>query len=617
MPADPLRARIAAMNDGIRHRGPDDGGVWLEERTGIALANRRLSILDLSPAGHQPMLSSDGRYVLVYNGETYNFGSLRERLVKAGRRFVGRSDTEAILEGFVEWGIQPTIERLNGMFALAIWDREANELTLARDRAGIKPLYYGSCANGTFCFGSELKALTASPDWRGEIDRDSVLLYLRLGYIPAPHSIYRGISKLEPGQLLTVTDGGRRRRTTCYWSIRDVASRGTRQPFQGTEVDATDHLERLLEDSVRRQMCADVPLGAFLSGGIDSSTVVALMQSDASGRVRTFSIGSTAPGYDEARYAKAVAQHLGAEHTELYVSHVEAAAVIPSLARIYDEPFADSSQIPTVLVSRLARQQVTVSLSGDGGDELLGGYSHYLLFRRYWKLLQTVPRLARTLTAALGRRNVVPRIDVLQRVVRIAGDAEPELLYRTLLSQWKVPAQIVTGGAEPLSAFTTPGEWLEGADVLERIMYLDFRTYLPDDILVKVDRASMAVGLEARVPILDHRVVEFCWTLPLSLKIRDGRGKWLLRQVLARHLPAEYIDRPKMGFSIPVGEWLRGPLRAWAEDLLDERVLAQDGIFAPAAVRDAWQRHLRGEARWDKRLWTVLMFRAWQQAWTG
>ena len=624
------RAVLAAMTATLVHRGPDDGGSWLDQTAGVALGHRRLSILDLSPAGHQPMVSRCGRYVLVFNGEIYNHAELRAALGDAFWR--GHSDTETLLEAVARWGVAAALKRCTGMFALALWDRERRELHLARDRLGEKPLYYGYLG-GTLVFASELKALRAHPGWRGEIDRGALTLLLRHNYIPAPHSIYLGISKLMPATILTLRQDGSSAEAR-YWSAREVAERGIAEPFAGTEGEAAAELERLLSRSIGRQMVADVPLGAFLSGGIDSSTVVALMQAQSARPVKSFTIGFDEPGYDEAGYARAVADHLGTEHTELTVTARQALEVIPRLPELYDEPFSDSSQIPTFLVAQLARGQVAVSLSGDGGDELFGGYNRYLLGRSLWRKTGWLPRGVRRAAAAAiatlppagwdelfsaGKRLLPARLrhtrpgDKLHKLAGILGARDADEIYRLLVSHWQHPAAVVIGGAEPATALTDRGTWADLSDFTQRMMYLDLVSYLPDDILAKLDRAAMGVSLETRVPMLDHELVEFAWRVPLSMKIRGGEGKWLLRQVLYRHVPRELIERPKMGFGVPIDAWLRGPLRDWAEALLDEARLAREGYFDPRPIRAKWREHLSGRRNWQYHLWDVLMFQAWRE----
>ncbi len=634
-----LRRIAGRMAETLRHRGPDDSGTWADAQAGIAFGHCRLSIVDLSPEGRQPMQCACGRFVTAYNGEIYNFLELRADLEKLGCVFRGRSDTEVLLAAICEWGLGAALERANGMFAIALWDRREHELHLVRDRMGKKPLYYGWMGS-SFLFASEVKAIRAHPDFRGEIDRDALALYLRYNYIPSPYSIYRGILKLPPAARLTLKDPvpGTLPEPAPYWSARDLAERGCREPFAGSPEDAAGQLDSLLRDAVRMRMIADVPLGAFLSGGIDSSTVVALMQAQSARPVRTFSIGFHEPRYNEAVHASEIARRLGTEHTELYVTAREAMDVIPRLPHLYDEPFADSSQIPTFLVSEMTRRYVTVSLSGDGGDELFGGYDTYFAGRRIMRRTGWMPRsVRRGLGRAIGAvppeawqeafralSPVLPgritRPDTGERLHRLAGAMrldDLESVYRGIVSKWLDPCSVVIGASEPPTAFTDRSRWLAVKDAAQRMMYLDAVTYLPDDILVKVDRASMGVSLEARAPLLDHRVAEFAWRLPLPMKLRGEQGKWLLRQVLYRYVPREMVERPKMGFALPVGEWLRGPLRDWAEALLGEDRMRREGFFRPEPVRRKWLEHLSGERSWQPHLWCVLMFHAWLDAARG
>lgn len=630
--ADTLRR----MAETLVHRGPDDGGVWVDEVACVALAHRRLSILDLSPAGHQPMTSASGRYVIAFNGEIYNHLDLRLALEKTGAGTVvplhwrGHSDTETLLAGFDAWGIRGTIERCVGMFAFAVWDRKERALMLGRDRVGEKPLYYG-WQGRTFLFGSELKALKAHPSFQAEIDRGALCLFMRHNYIPAPHSIYRGISKLLPGHLLTVSAERQEPELEAYWSLTDVAESGCRNALDGSAQEVADELERVLRLAVRQQMVADVPLGAFLSGGIDSSTVVALMQAQSEKPVKTFTIGFNEEGYNEAVHAKAVARHLGTDHTELYVTPQNALDVIPRLPRLYCEPFADSSQIPTFLVSQLAKQHVTVSLSGDAGDELFGGYTRYVLGHRLWRKLSRFPVGIRAVVVSAIRaispsawnrilspiRALAPSRyrmtlvgDKLHKGAGVLAARRIDELYLGLLTHWN-PAELVLDAREPATVLNGGAPTLAGLDDVQRMMALDAMTYLPDDILVKVDRAAMAVSLETRVPFLDHRVIELAWRIPQAMKLRDGAGKWILRQVLYRHVPKELIERPKMGFGVPIDHWLRGPLREWAEDLLAEDRLKREGFFVPAPIRQKWKEHLSGVRNWQYLIWDVLMFQAW------
>ncbi|CCG43051.1 asparagine synthase (glutamine-hydrolyzing) [Magnetospirillum molischianum] len=616
-----------AMGDAIRHRGPDDWGVWTDDAAGLALSHRRLSILDLSPAGHQPMVSACGRFVIAYNGEVYNHQEMRQKLEGRGIVFRGHSDTEVIVEACAAWGVEHTVKALIGMFAIALWDRQTRCLTLVRDRLGIKPLYWAKFG-GLFLFGSELKALIAHPGWTAEINRDAVSAFLRHNYVPSPLSIYQGVHKLSPGCILTVRDGAEPD-ITRFWDARQVVGEAVRNRSDLSDAEATDQLEALLKDAVGRRMIADVRLGAFLSGGIDSSTVVALMQAQSSQPVRTFSIGFNEKGYDEAQHAKAVATHLGTEHTELYVDPQHALDIIPRLPEWYDEPFADSSQIPTFLVSEMTRKHVTVALSGDGGDELFAGYNRYEFADSVWSKLKAIPRPLRRLGAA-ALKAVPPRHwdslfsmaparfrrgqmgDKLHKGADVLLLNDGEAFYRRLVSHWTDPDSVVVGGHEPKGILWTDEAKTIVPDFVERLQFLDLVTYLPDDILTKVDRASMAVALEARVPLIDHRVVDFAFRLPRHMKRRNGQGKWLLRQVLYRHVPKELVERPKMGFGVPIDAWLRGPLREWAEDLLSEASLRNHGLVDAAPIRAMWAEHLSGTRNWQYLLWDILMLQAWK-----
>ncbi|MFN7930705.1 MAG: asparagine synthase (glutamine-hydrolyzing) [Blastocatellia bacterium] len=622
---------LQPMGAALVHRGPDDGGIWFDAELGIGLAQRRLSIVDLSPEGHQPMLSADGRYVVVFNGEIYNFGALRADLERLGHSFRGHSDTEVMLAAICEWGLEAALKRFVGMYAFALWDRREATLHLVRDRVGEKPLYYGWVGD-VFLFGSELKALRAHPAWRGEIDRQALALFMRHSYIPTPYSIYKNIFKLVPGTILSLSAKNPAGKVTTYWSAKEAAETGLRDLFRGSDEEALQLLEEKLRAAIAGQMVADVPLGAFLSGGIDSSLVVALMQAQSATPVKTFTIGFHEAGYNEAEFAKAVAVHLGTEHTELYVTPREAMEVIPRLPQLYDEPFADASQVPTFLVSQLTRRKVTVSLSGDGGDELFGGYNRYFWGRNIWNKVGWMPRELRKIAAASittvspatwdaafqGLSPVLPatfkqRIpgDKLHKLAEVLAVEHPEAMYRNLVSSWKSPVEVVLNAQEPETILTNKQQWADLPDFVLRMMFLDLVTYLPDDILVKVDRAAMGVSLETRVPYLDHRVVEFAWRLPLSLKIRHGKGKWLLRQLLYKYVPQELIERPKAGFGIPIGDWLRGPLREWAAALLEEKRLQQEGFFDSAVIRVKWDEHQSGHRNWQYYLWPVLMFQAW------
>lgn len=615
------------MSSRQAHRGPDDRGVWVDEDAQVALSHLRLSIVDLSPLGAQPMVSHCGRYVLVYNGEIYNHLEIKAQLSRAWR---GHSDSEVLLEAIVEWGLRETLQRCAGMFAIAVWDRQERALYLARDRMGEKPLYYGSM-RGTFGFASQLSALREHPSLQAPIDRDAISLLLRYHSIPAPRSIYVGMFKLPPGTWLRVTRAtlGTALLPETYWSAQDAAIRGINNPLSGSPEELTDELEGLLTKVIGDQMVADVPLGAFLSGGIDSSTVVALMQKQSRRPVRTFSIGFDERGYDEAAHARAVARHIGTDHSELYVSPVEALRVVPELARIYDEPFADSSQIPTCLLAAMARKHVTVALSGDGGDELFGGYNRYTHAPAIWNVLRHVPRSLRTVGGAALAALPIPFWNGVESVggifvpawrsrqqfalkaakmIDVLDTRSPEDVYQRLISHGDSQARsLLPGQASPRPVDLAH----ELPTIEERMMLADTQQYLPDDILVKVDRATMAVSLEARVPLIDHRLYEFAWRIPLSMKIRDGQGKWILRRVLDRHVPRTLVDRPKMGFAVPVAEWLRGPLREWAEDLLSESRLRAEGYFDATTVHNLWRGHIRGARDWHRTLWDLLMFQSW------
>ena len=627
---------VSAMGNSLVHRGPDNGGEWSARNTDVAFAHRRLSIVDLSPAGLQPMVSRCGQYVIAFNGEIYNHLKLRSDLEASGLapEWRGNSDTETLLAALGVWGVEAALKRCVGMFALALWDQKMRTLTLARDRLGEKPLYYG-WQGETFLFGSELKALKVHPAFAAEIDRDALALFLRHNAVPAPYSIYRGIYKLPPGTFLQIHAGKKEALPVAYWSARLEAEAGQRTLFRGSDSDATDELERLMRQSIAGQMLADVPLGAFLSGGIDSTTVVALMQAQSAHSVKTFTIGFNEGGYNEAEHAHAVARHLGCEHTELYVSPQDAMDVIPSLSTIYDEPFADSSQIPTYLVSTLARRHVTVSLSGDGGDELFGGYNRHLWASNLWRNLGWMPRPLRA--ALAGVLTTLPPAawntafsklerwlplkiryanlgDKLHKAAEILAVRSPEEIYLGLVSHWKNPTQLMPSGVEPLTLLTDIGQQADLPDFEHRMMYLDTVTYLPDDVLTKVDRAAMAVSLETRVPFLDHRLVEFAWSLPLHMKIRHGQGKWLLRQLLYRHVPQSLMDRPKMGFGVPLDQWLRGPLKPWAAALIEPARLMREGFFNPTPIQRKWSEHQAGARNWSYHLWDVLMFQAWLES---
>lgn len=644
--AEGLRAMAGTMATAMHHRGPDDSGAWADESSGAALGHARLAIIDLSPAGHQPMVSAGGRFVIAFNGEIYNHLELRAELEAAGAAPVwrGHSDTETLLAGFEHWGVEATLQRTVGMFAIALWDKAERSLTLVRDRFGEKPLYYGWAGQGgerAFVFGSELKALRAYPGFDAPVCREALADYLRFMYVPAPRTIYRDVFKLEPGCLLTLRGAppaeapaqalraGQAHVSVAlqrWWSLAAAVEAGAADPVRD-EGEALRMLEARLEEAVRLQSLADVPLGAFLSGGVDSSAIVALMQRQASRPVQTFTIGFDEAGFDEAPHARAVAQHLGTEHHEMRVSAQMAQDVIPTLPWMYDEPFADSSQVPTHLVCQAARRQVTVALSGDAGDELFGGYNRYFWGPRLWRRMAALPYAVRQ-CAARGMQAVAPaRWDALLRAAGVVRPGEKlhklgralqgartiDDLYANLVGEWPQGHGLVRGadGAAPQSM-----PWPEAGlhDPAARMMYQDAMTYLPDDILCKVDRAAMAMSLETRVPFLDHRVAELAWRLPMEMKVRGGVGKWALRQVLYQHVPRELIERPKAGFAIPIGQWLRGPLRDWAESLIDAPRLEAEGYFDPAPIRRIWAQHLSGRYDWTPRLWSVLMFQAWLEA---
>ncbi len=637
--SDRFETVLRRMGDAIAHRGPDDSGTWFDYDAGAGLVHRRLSILDLSPAGHQPMVSASGRFVIAFNGEIYNHLEVRRKVEISNFKseWRGHSDTETLLAGFDAWGIEETLQQSVGMFAIAVWDRAKRTLILAIDRLGEKPLYYGY-AGGALVFGSELKAMLQVPGPTPQIGRSALALLLRYGYVPAPHTIYEGWAKLPPGTLVKVSLDAVRQQVrpepVAYWSAREAAMAGVTSPLEfASDTEAADSLESMLRQAIAGEMVADVPVGAFLSGGVDSSTVVALMQKQSSRPVKTFTIGFSEDAYNEAVFAKDVARHLGTEHTELYVSPQEALEVIPKLPEIYCEPFSDPSQIPTFLVAKLARQHVTVSLSGDGGDELFGGYTRYFLGARMWKKIEGIPLVLRRAAARAvlstppstwdrlyapvaglipkERRWLAPG-DKIHKGATLLKSVNGSEVYRHLVSHWQSDEVVLGGASEPETELP---QGMESLPVMaERMMLIDSVSYLPGDILVKVDRAAMAVSLESRAPLLDHRLFEYAWRLPLHYKIRGGTGKWLLRQVLYRHVPPKLVDRPKMGFGIPIDSWLRGPLRDWAEALLDERRLRNEGYLNPAPVRQKWLEHLSGARNWQYHLWDVLMFQAWHEA---
>jgi asparagine synthase (glutamine-hydrolysing) len=622
----------------IAHRGPDDEGIWFDMDSGIGLAHRRLSIIDLSENGHQPMASHSGRYIITYNGEIYNFRDIKKALEDERIQWRGHSDTEVILAAIEAWGLENSLKRFIGMFALALWDKKTHILHLCRDRLGIKPLYYTKVPNG-FLFASELKPLTKHPDFKPEIDRNSLALFFRHNYIPDPYSIYCDTWKLTPGSILSIPfesieNSHKDKRSTKYWSAREIAVSGQKNPSKISEREAVEQLEVLLRDSVNLRMISDVPLGVFLSGGIDSSTIAAIMQMDSQKPIKSFSIGLFEEGYNEANHAREVAKHLGTEHTELYVTPEDTIKVIPELPHLYDEPFSDSSQIPTYLLSKMTRKHVTVSLSGDGGDELFGGYNRYFWSRRIIKHTGWMPHEAKKQIANLAQKispltwdSILYKLmeafpdkykldmpgDRIHKLCEVMKMRSPEAMYRDLVSHWKHPERIVLGASEYITPLTDNNLQRAIPDYTHLMMYLDLTTYLPGDILTKVDRASMGTSLESRVPLLDHRLVEFAWKLPLSMKIKGNQGKWILRQVLYKYVPENLVERPKTGFGIPIDSWLRGSLKEWAESLLDETRLQKEGLLNPKPIRQKWQEHLSGKRNWQYLLWDVLMFQAWKE----
>lgn len=623
---DELHTLARRMADAISHRGPDSDGYWVDDSPAVALAHRRLSVVDLTPTGAQPMVSHCGNFIIAYNGEVYNATEIAQDLKDT--MFRGTSDTEVILEACASWGVKKTVERLIGMFAFALWDRRNRTLVLVRDRLGIKPLYWSN-SSGTLIFGSELKALTKHPKCPTTLNRNAIASYLRKCYINGPESIYKGVEKLQPGHILTVTHGGTPT-LQQFWSLKDIATRSQTRQFSGTDEEATEQLESLLADAVAKRMIADVPLGAFLSGGVDSSMVAALMQRHSSNPIKTFSIGFNEEKYNEAIYAADVAKHLGTDHTELYVTPKEALDVIPQLHTMYDEPFADASQIPTYLVSKMTRQHVTVALSGDGGDELFAGYERYFnthkfrhIFKQPQALLNLEARLLEQLTPTSANRlsSLLPKPignliagHKLQRIPPFLREGRLTSMYQRALSHTEDPASLLLAGSESVDLVWSEAESMNFNDNFAMMQYIDTLDYLPGDILTKVDRASMAASLEARVPLLDHRVVEFAWTLPQHLRVRHGEGKWLLKQVLYKYVPKAMIDRPKMGFSVPIGTWLRGPLKDWSEDLLSQHSLIETEIFKPDIIIQRWNEHKAGKVNWEYHLWDVLNLQAWAKS---
>lgn len=639
---------VSNMGSKLIHRGPDDVGIWTSVENGVAFVHRRLSIIDLSPMGHQPMISHCGRYVIVFNGEIYNFLELRQQLENEqanGISLHGHSDTEVLLASVSHWGLEVTLQKIIGMFAFALWDNKTKAILLVRDRLGEKPLYYGYVGK-YLVFASELKAFQVHPDFNAEIDREVMALYLRHNYIPAPYSIYKGIYKLQSGHFLAIHDRKdilsfpiHKNTSNSYWDICKITQMALENPFLGTDEEAANILEKLLSESVRGQMVADVPLGAFLSGGIDSSTVVALMQANSVQPIKTFSIGFHEEHYNEAKHARAVAKYLGTHHTELYVTAEDAISVIPQLPTLYDEPFADSSQIPTYLLSKLTRNYLTVSLSGDGGDELFCGYTRYFSGQRLWNAIKWMPAFSRRvasqillrlpeswlntacfwLSPLLRKYGYTDQVGYhLRRIAEVMRANNVIGFYQIAMSHWKVPLSLLADShlllEEPDYIFREAhfySERVRENNVLTQMMLLDILSYLPDNILVKLDRASMAVGLESRVPLLDHRIVEFALSLPVAMNYQHGVGKRILRRVLYRYVPKELVERPKMGFGIPLDIWLRGSLREWAESLLNESRLEREGYFRPEPIVRKWREHLSGKRNWQYELWDILMFQAW------
>ncbi|HLP87347.1 MAG TPA: asparagine synthase (glutamine-hydrolyzing) [Nostocaceae cyanobacterium] len=620
---DKMRFMIQKMTNTLVHRGPDDAGIWTDAENGIALGHRRLAVMDVSPQGHQPMISANGRYIIIYNGEIYNFWELRKELEKLGHSFRGHCDTEIMLASFCQWGLHRAIQKFNGMFAFALWDNYTKLLYLGRDHLGEKPLYYGWMDN-FFLFASELKSLTSHPAFTKEINRDALTLFLRFNYIPAPYSIYQGIYKLLPGTILSSNHP----RPVAYWSAKEMAEFGVFQPVVDSEAEIIAQVEELLIDAIKLRMVADVPVGAFLSGGVDSSTIVALMQAHSNKPVKTFSISFRQDIEKEVQCPQAIAEYLGCQHTQIDVTPLEAIAIIPQLPTLYDEPFADVTQIPTFLVSQLARKQVTVGLFSDGGNELFGGYHRYVWGQRIWQQIGWITPQFRQILASVFTSlspqtwdilfSLLPQKfrptnpgDKVYKLAEILAATHPETTYKNLMSYWKHPETIVLGGLEAATIFSTPRFWANLPDFAQRMMYLDAVTYLPDNILVKLDRASMGVGLESRLPFLDYRLVELAWRIPVAMKIRNGQGKWLLRQILYKYVPPNLIKRSNSGFNLPLDSLLRQPLRTWAEGLLDPQRLKQEGFFQPQPIVEKWQEHLSGDRNWSSELWSILMFQAW------
>ncbi len=628
---------IVKMNSAISHRGPDAKGTWYDKNSGIVLGHQRLSIIDLSSAGDQPMQSSSNRFILTYNGEIYNHLEIRKEIEKNNSftKWRGSSDTETLLESIDFWGVEKTLQKIQGMFAFGLWDKKTRSLTLARDRMGEKPLYYGWQGKGNnrvFLFGSELKALKVHPGFDEQINRGAIALQLRHNCIPAPYSIYKDIYKLLPGHYLELKENDLKENFLStpkkYWSLSERIIEGNKNQLKLDDEKILKDLEGILKLSVKKQMISDVPLGAFLSGGIDSSTVVALMQSVSNNPVKTFTVGFEENDFSEAKYAKNIAKYLGTNHTEIYVSSKKALDVIPKIPNIYDEPFSDSSQIPTFLVSQLTKQQVKVALSGDGGDELFCGYNRYLVTETFSNIFRFMPLIFRKTLASTIRSispkkldkilNFLPKLDhhsgfgdKMHKVANVLDLKELNDIYYTLRSHWPNPSEIVKNSKEPSTLLTKYKPNLNILNHQEKMMALDLLTYLPDDILVKVDRAAMASSLETRIPFLDHKLIEYVLKIPHSLKFRNGQGKWILKRILNQYIPKNLTERPKKGFEIPLSSWLRGPLRDWAENLLNEKRLNEENYFNSKLIREKWSEHLSGRKNWQHDLWDILMFQAW------
>ena len=634
---DSFNKTITCMIDKLGHRGPDDKGIWFDTKSGVALAHSRLSIIDLSKAGHQPMISSCKRFYIVFNGEIYNHKMLREELPDS-IKWRGHSDTETLINGISYWGLERTLSKLVGMFSFALWDIEQKKLTLVRDRLGEKPLYFGFIGK-TMVFGSELKSMEVFPEKSLEIDKNSLETYIRFGYIPAPLSIYKGIYKLSPGNFIEISIEDVMARSVHnirqYWSLEEVIHNKQANPFLGSKADATDYLEILLKDSISGQILADVPLGAFLSGGIDSSSLVSIMQSQSRDPVNTFTVGFEEFHYDESKSAQKVSSFLGTNHREYIMSPNDAINIIPDLPAIYDEPFSDVSQIPTFWVSKFASNNVKVCLSGDGGDELFCGYSRHIAGPRIWKILKNIPIPLRKIIANFIQ-NFPPsswdrfyyyceifiprhlRINFpglkLYKISELINTQTLKEVYLALISSWSSSENIMLKNSQSLGKEALEFENIKQIDAHHQMMYMDTLNYLPNDILVKVDRASMASSLETRLPLLDHRIVEFAWSIPLEMKLQNKRSKWLLREVLKRYLPYNLIDRPKSGFAVPIAKWLKGPLKNWADELLDEKLIDSQEFLSSKSIKSIWNEHLSGKQNWSKKLWTILMFQSWLKA---